>query len=87
MVFFGEQLDDNDLNSAFRDAEISDILLVLGSSLTVSPVSSLPMAAKINKRSIVIVNKQPTPFDRDAAFRFDDIALFCSEMEKHFFSE
>ena len=87
VVFFGEQLDDNDLNCAFRDAEISDILLVLGSSLTVSPVSSLPMAAKINKRSIVIVNKQPTPFDRDAAFRFDDIALFCGEMEKHFFSE
>ena len=87
VVFFGEQLDDNDLAGAFRDAEISDILLVLGSSLTVSPVSSLPMAARINKRTIVIVNKQPTPFDRDAAFRFDDIAIFCGEMEKYFLSK
>ena len=87
VVFFGEQLNDNDLSVAFRDAEISDILLVLGSSLTVSPVSSLPAAARVNNRKIVIVNKQPTPFDRDAAFRFDDIALFCGEMEKYFFSE
>ena len=87
VVCIGEQLDDNDLAGAFRDAEISDILLVLGSSLTVSPVSSLPMAARINKRMIVIVNKQPTPFDRDAAFRFDDIALFCGEMEKYFLSK
>ena len=87
VVFFGEQLNDDDLSSAFRDAEISDVFLVLGSSLTVSPVSSLPTAARINRRSIIIVNKQPTPFDRDAAFRFDDIALFCGEMEKYFFPD
>lgn len=84
VVFFGEQLDENDLTLAFEEAEKSDILLILGSSLTVSPVSSLPMTAKLSRKKLIIVNKQPTPFDRDAAFKFDDIAAFSSAALDYF---
>ena len=84
VVFFGESLDQDDLERAFRECAACDVLLVLGSSLTVTPVANLPMTAIGAGRKAVIVNAQPTPVDRYAAFKFDDIAQFCTEMARFF---
>lgn len=61
VVLFGDQLP-----SAFQIArEVSadaDLLLVVGSSLTVSPVNFLPTLAK----KLAIINLTPTPYDHRA---------------------
>lgn len=84
VVFFGESLDQDDLERAFRECAECDVLLVLGSSLTVTPVANLPMTSVSAGGQVVIVNAQPTPIDKYAAFKFDDIAQFCTEMARFF---
>lgn len=84
VVFFGEGLDETDLANAFSDCRKSDLLLVLGSSLTVYPVAGLPGEARMNNRKLVIVNAQKTPYDSKADFLFEDIADFCSSLQEYF---
>ena len=81
VVFYGENLDDALLNRAFEEFEAADAALVLGSSLTVSPVSSLPAMTLRGGGKLIIVNDQPTIYDAKAAFRFDDIASFCGSLQ------
>ena len=73
IVFYGENLDESLLNKGFTEFENSDLVLVLGSSLTVQPAASLPMAAKYGGADIVIVNNQPTSLDSSAVMTFDDL--------------
>jgi NAD-dependent deacetylase len=73
IVFFGESPDSELLESAFADLERTDLLLVLGSSLTVPPAANLPMATYYGGGKIVIVNRQPTGLDRHAHLKFDDL--------------
>jgi len=70
-VSFGQSLVAADLRRAERAALECDLLLAIGSTLTVSPACDLvPVAAAAGAR-VVIVNAQPTPFDRlaDAVVR------------------
>lgn len=73
IVFFGECLDAGLLESAFAEMERADLLLVLGSSLTVPPAANLPMATHYGGGKIIIVNRQPTGLDRYARLKFDDL--------------
>ena len=84
VVFFGEGLNEKDLTQAGNDCRQSDILLVLGSSLTVYPVAGLPGEAKVNDKKLIIVNAQKTPYDSKADFLFDDIAEFAANMQEYF---
>lgn len=84
VVFYGENLNEKLLDQAFTDFENADIVLVFGSSLTVAPVSSLPMTAKLNHSKLVIVNEQPTSYDRDADFIFPDIKEFCTALQNFY---
>lgn len=62
-VFFGEPLPVKALEDAFREAEKSDLVLVVGSSLTVYPAAYIPAHAVEHGARLVIVNLQPTPLD------------------------
>lgn len=73
IVFYGENLDDEMLTRGYEEMKSADLVLVLGSSLTVYPAASLPEAAVRAGGKMVIVNTQPTPLDRYAALRFDDL--------------
>ena len=73
IVFYGESLDENLLISAEMNLRKSDLLLVLGSSLTVNPAAMLPRIVLESGGKIVIVNRQPTPLDRFAELKFDDL--------------
>ncbi len=84
IVFYGEGLDEALLDRAFREFEQAELLLVLGSSLTVQPAASLPMATRRGGGKIVIVNAQPTPLDRYAALRGDDLGPLFEELERRF---
>lgn len=65
-VFFGESLDQHDLDRALRAATECDLLLCIGTTLQVYPVASMVTLALRRGAPVVIVNAEPTPFD-DAA--------------------
>lgn len=73
IVFYGEQLDHKLLNNAYQDMAEANLVLVLGSSLTVQPAAGLPMAAYYHGGKLVIVNADETPLDRFACLRFQDL--------------
>ena len=54
------------LDEARRCAEAADLLVVLGSSLVVFPAAYVPRHAKRAGATLVIVNLEPTPLDREA---------------------
>lgn len=78
ITFFGEMLPGNVFNDAVALAGQADLMLVLGSSLTVQPAASLPLLTLRAGGELIIVNAQPTPFDRDAVSRYPDLAAFAA---------
>jgi NAD-dependent deacetylase len=66
-VFFGQPLDADLLARAVTAAGDCDAFLVAGSSLTVQPVAGLVLVAVRAGIPVVIVNADPTPYDRVAA--------------------
>ncbi len=75
IVFFSEHLDKELLATATEEIAGADLLLVLGSSLTVPPAAKLPLGTYYGGGKIVIVNRQPTYLDRYAALKFDDLKI------------
>jgi NAD-dependent deacetylase len=63
VVLFGEHLDPDTTGLAERIAAHSEVLLVVGSSLVVEPVASLCAVAVNAGNRLVIVNRDPTPYD------------------------
>lgn len=82
IVFYGESLDSGLLDRAEADLRRADLLLVLGSSLTVNPAASLPRITLASGGNLVIVNRQPTPLDRYAVRRFDDLESVFQQLER-----
>jgi NAD-dependent deacetylase len=73
ITFFGESLPIDALREATIEAQNSDLMLVLGTSLTVFPAASMPQYTLARGGEIVIVNNMPTPLDSRSALRFDDL--------------
>lgn len=69
VVMFGDMMPD-DFSRAMYDMKNSDLLIVIGSSLTVSPVNYLPQYAK----KLIIINNDPTPEDKNAELVFHESA-------------
>ena len=53
----------DDLELAISVTKSCDVFLVLGSSLIVEPVASLPKIALENNAKLIIINKGVTPYD------------------------
>jgi NAD-dependent deacetylase len=66
-ISFGQSLVVEDLEQAERAASRCDLLLAVGSTLTVYPAAGLVPVAAGNGSQIVIVNAEPTPYDHLAA--------------------
>lgn len=66
-VAFGQSLDPEVLERAIRAATDCDLFLAVGTSLTVTPASSLCGFALRADTPLVIVNADPTPYDDRAA--------------------
>ncbi|MCL2043194.1 MAG: NAD-dependent deacetylase [Treponema sp.] len=73
ITFFGESLPIEALRQAVTESQQADLMLVLGSSLTVYPAASMPDYTLRNGGKIIIVNNMPTHLDRMAAMRFDEL--------------
>ncbi|MDR2069773.1 MAG: NAD-dependent deacetylase [Spirochaetaceae bacterium] len=73
ITFFGESLPVRALETAEAEARGADLMLVLGTSLTVYPAAALPELTLRAGGNIVIVNNQATPLDGRALFHFNDL--------------
>jgi NAD-dependent deacetylase len=73
ITFFGESLPVHALAAAEQEAKKADLMLVLGTSLTVHPAAGLPQVTLRSGGRIVIVNDMETPMDHHAVLRFQDL--------------
>jgi NAD-dependent deacetylase len=67
VVYFGERLPDEALERAIHAAQDSDVFVTIGTTLTVQPVAGLAGLAADAGAELIVVNAQPTPYDRLAA--------------------
>ncbi len=65
-VSFGQSLDANDLRRAEVASIDCDVFLAVGTSLTVFPINETVGIAHQAGASIIILNAEPTPYDRVA---------------------
>ena len=63
VVWFGESLPQDIWQQAIIHASICDLMIVVGTSLVVSPANSLPIYAKQNKVILIEVNPEKTCFN------------------------
>jgi len=66
VVLFGEPMPTDAINEAFDLARQADVMLVVGSSLVVYPAADVPIVALRSGARLIVVNAEPTPFDRFA---------------------
>ena len=72
VVGFGDSLPVKDIDDSFASAEACDLMIVLGSSLVVTPAANVPEVACSSGARLVIVNRGDTPLDRVASLRFEE---------------
>lgn len=72
VVMFGESLDPDTMRRASAAARQADLVLSLGSSLTVTPAADVPLIAARRGAPYVIVNRGATPHDSIATVTIDD---------------
>jgi len=82
ITFFGESLPIDALRQATSESQKADLMLVLGTSLTVQPAASMPNYTLRNRGKIVIVNNMPTHLDSSAILHFDDLAATFEELKQ-----
>lgn len=72
VVMFGQSLDPDTMRRASAAARRADLVLSLGSSLTVTPAADVPLLAARRGVPYVIVNRGATPHDSVATLTIDD---------------
>ena len=73
ITFFGESLPAQALRQAVTESQKADLMLILGTTLTVYPAASMPDHVLRNSGKLVIVNNMPTPIDHKAFMLFEDL--------------
>jgi NAD-dependent deacetylase len=82
ITFFGEGLPARALAAAEKEAGAADLMLVLGTSLTVYPAAGIPQITLRGGGNIVIVNDMETPMDNIAMLRFNDLETVFSGIDR-----
>ena len=82
ITFFGESLPAEALRQATAESQQADLMLVLGTSLTVYPAASMPEHTLRHGGNIVIVNNMPTPMDSRALMCFDDLGTIFEGLKE-----
>ena len=63
VILFEEALDQDTMQASIELAQTCDVVLAIGTSLTVYPVAGLVPLAAENGAQVVIINAEPTQFD------------------------
>ena len=72
VVDFGQSLPAKDLSISYEQSTKSDLFVVVGSSLVVTPAADMPLEALRAGAKLVIINTGETPFDHMADLRFQE---------------
>lgn len=72
VVNFGDPLPEKDLEDSFWHSSRSDLFIVVGSSLVVSPANEMPGVALKSGARLVIINQGETPMDSRCHLRFEE---------------
>jgi NAD-dependent SIR2 family protein deacetylase len=72
VVGFGMSLPQKDLMDSFEHSSRSDLFIVIGSSLVVTPAANMPGEAIRSGSKLVIINRGETPYDRVAHLKFEE---------------
>lgn len=72
VVNFGQPLPQRELADSYWHSRNSDLFIVCGSSLVVTPAADMPRVALQSGARLVIINKGETPFDRVCHMRFEE---------------
>lgn len=70
VVLFDEDLPEQAVADALGEADTADLMLVIGSSLTVGPANQLPGMVLGNGHPLVLINLGPTTYDQTATATF-----------------
>jgi NAD-dependent deacetylase len=62
-ISFGQSMPERETEEAYHRSSSSDLFIAIGSSLSVQPAASMPLVAKRNRAKLVIINRDPTPYD------------------------
>lgn len=84
ITFFGEALPEAAFNASVKLARSAELMLVLGSSLTVQPAASIPAITVQCGGDLAIVNGQETPLDPWASLRYTDLSEFAAAVLEAF---
>ena len=76
VVFFGEQIPDAAMKGAMDLVRTCQVMLVIGTSATVAPASTIPLMAKSNGALLVELNLTPTEISRSC-----DISVYAGSSE------
>ena len=74
VVLFGEQMPMEAIGAAFNAAEAADVMLVIGSSLQVTPVSQLPGVVLARGGALAILTESETDYDHRCSVRIHEKA-------------
>jgi NAD-dependent SIR2 family protein deacetylase len=72
VVNFGQPLPERDLMLSFEHSQKSDLFVVVGSSLVVTPAADIPQEALRSGAELVIINQGKTPLDDYAHLKFSE---------------
>ena len=72
VVDFGQSLPQKDLTLSYEHSRQSDLFVVVGSSLVVTPAAEMPREALMAGARLVILNQGETPFDSHTHLRFHE---------------
>jgi NAD-dependent deacetylase len=74
VVLFGEQMPMEAIEAAYDAAERADVMLVIGSSLQVTPVSQLPGVVLARGGKLAILTESETDYDHRCTVRIHEKA-------------
>jgi NAD-dependent deacetylase len=64
-VFFGESISKDTIESAFMEAEMSDVFIIIGTTGEVQPAATLPVVAKEKGATIIEINTHKSLYTKD----------------------
>jgi len=77
ITFYGEALPERAVAEALEVSTKADLIIALGSTLVVYPAASFIDTTLQSGGKLIVVNNQPTPYDRYASALCSDLEEFC----------
>ena len=82
-ISFGQPMNENDMLKASNISSQCDLMIVMGSSLSVMPAGQIPNLAFKSGAKIVILNREETIYDAMANIVInDELKIICKELIK-----